>query len=85
MIESRLITKDKEQIIVARGVANTLLLARIYLSVTSVFCKPVHIPKKVVITHGAGCSTLMDQCRNLSGLIGKESEVNAVRIPNKSK
>lgn len=84
-IESKSLTRRRKKVIVARGVANTQPLLHVYILVTSLSTKPVHVPKHMVIARGTKFPTLREQPNGLSGPKNNVNEVNAAYKPSERK
>lgn len=58
---SKPLTRGRERVIVAEGVANILLLAPFYILFTSCSMEQVHVPRTTIIAHPTNFSALRKQ------------------------
>lgn len=84
LIESKLLARGRDQVIVARAIANLPPFVPFYVLVTNVSKRPVHLPKKVALACGMESSTLLEQPSGPSKPMNDEFRVDAVNKPSKS-
>lgn len=85
LIKWKLLTSGSEQVLVARGVANIILLVPFYKFVKSFATKPVRLLEKMVIERAMETPTVRVQPSGPSKPTNREGEVNAVYKPSKAK
>lgn len=82
-IKSKPSALERQQVIVARGVANILPLVAVYVLVTTFSTKPVHRQKKIVIARGTESPMLLQQSSGPPEPTNYEHTDTAVHRPSK--